>query len=588
LSASPESERQEAAALLLSWAEAGQLVWRDEWSPLRWCPSCNVPLLQDSCGRCGAHAGPRIEINFPCNPRPVLPHDEAVFRAVGLPWPVDHSVLLNNYWPPGCTGWQVIHAGRVVGDIRQALGESGFEFERMDAERNGLPAGDDGTGPTIDDMLAANLAHLNALEQQAIESIRQWRRKKLLTFTICTFSGGKDSAVLAHICSRSGVRMRLMQIDTGIDPAGNVEYSDRLLAGLPGIRPRRILNDDMFWRALEKLGPPAHDFQWCRTVLKNSAPYRTSIRTAGLLKLLRPLLNPRVLVVDGPRRREEPRRIELKPFMRIPDSPIDTVTIRPILDFTDLDIWMYLRRHAIPFNPTYTEEKQQRLLCLFCPDKDKQGLDHVREQRPEEWARFEAELRRWQALLGYPDAWVTKHLWVFDKPTTEYTRDLGLESRVPAIAGKLNSAVKVGPFEQTEEGCAASGAIEADFDAGELARWLQPMGKVRRGDGAQAIRLTSECGTLAVGEDGQVRMHGHDEGLLRQMRDVFVNWTASHLNCIGCGACRCAISRIALKDGRAVMPRRCPENFDAVREATWLCPLNGHGVWRCTKNRQDG
>jgi len=75
-------------------------------------------------------------------------------------------------------------------------------------------------------------------------------------------------------------------------------------------------------------------------------------------------------------------RKDLKRAVPIPESPAETTTIRPILDWTDLDIWIYLHRHEIPVNPTHYREKQQRLVCIFCPDKDRRELDLIREDAP--------------------------------------------------------------------------------------------------------------------------------------------------------------------------------------------------------------
>jgi 3'-phosphoadenosine 5'-phosphosulfate sulfotransferase (PAPS reductase)/FAD synthetase len=576
------------ASLICRWAEDGHVVWLDEWSPLRWCESCNLPLLQDHCDRCGTPGSKRIALKFPCNPRPVLPHDEGMFRQVGLPWPVNSSVLINNYWLPGVTGWQVIAGGAVVGSIVQSAQDDTVHYVPAPGTDGSLPLGSGSQGALLDDVIAANAAHLDRLERKAIEFVRRWRAAKLLTVAVCTFSGGKDSAVLADICNRSGVKMRLVQIDTGIDPVGNVEYSDKLLAGYSNLKPQRISNGDLFWRAVRKLGPPAHDFQWCRVVLKNSAPYRSSnTRLAALLEFIRPVLPVRVLIVDGPRRREETWRIELKPSVEVPGAPVETFTVRPILDFTDLDVWMYLRKHEIPINPTYTGERNQRLLCLFCPDKDRSELRTVSEQQPEQWRRFEAELRRWQERLGYPDEWVDKHLWVDDKATSEYVRGLGIDGHVTAIADQLDSVVSLGdPFEQ-DESWVCEGQIHEPFDLDALGNWLRPFGAPGPGAGDAELVVQSAQGTVRISADGRLVCTGAEREPAGERAEAVKYWIVSYMNCIGCGACKAAIKQVVLRGTHAEMGKRCPECPDAVRDAIRLCPVNGRGVWRCTSNRQD-
>jgi 3'-phosphoadenosine 5'-phosphosulfate sulfotransferase (PAPS reductase)/FAD synthetase len=577
------------AALICRWAEEGHVVWLDEWSPLRWCAACDLPLLQDHCDRCGAPAGERIPLKFPCNPRPVLPHDETMFREAGLRWPANSTVLINNYWLPGLNGWQVIAGGRVVGDVVQGPEDVSFRYLPADAGEPDLPAGTNSPVPTLDDVIAANAARLDRLEREAIAFIRDWRARKLLTFTVCTFSGGKDSAVLADICNRSGVKMRLVQVDTGIDPVGNAEYSDKLLAGYENLKPQRIANGDLFWRAMEKLGPPAQDFQWCRVVLKNSAPYRSGhTRLAAVLEFVRPVFPVRVLIVDGPRRREETWRIELKPWVEVPDTPTETITVRPILDFTDLDVWMYIRRHQIPINPTYTGERNQRLLCLFCPDKDKSELDTVREQHPELWQRFENGLQQWRERLGYPEEWVTKHLWVCDKATSEYMRSLGIDTHVAAVAARLDSAAPLDEPSHEEGSWVSRGRIEEPFDLGSLGQWMRPFGSPEELQTGGGLVIRSDEGTITLSADGAWQCSADSREAVEDLGDAARDWIVSHLNCIGCGACKAALKHIRILQPRAKMGKRCPPCPEAVREAIRLCPVNGRGVWRCTAKRQDG
>lgn len=404
----PLEDRESVREHLDQQIQSGLIVWRDEWSPLRWCRTCNLPLLQEHCDRCHSEATGKIELKFPCNPRPVLPHDEFIFRGSDLPWPVDNSVVVNAYNRPGYSGWEVIRDGFVTGEIQLYAATNKMQFKPSPRYHEDiLKAGQ----RAMSEVVEANQGHLDEIENEAVEFIRTMRRKSFLTIVIMTFSGGKDSAVLADLCHRSGVKMRVIQIDTGIDPVDNARYSKDLISRYRNLKLLRIENGEMFWRALEKVGRPASDFQWCRRILKLSAPYRSSTsRFIHILDKAKYSIQPNVLLIDGSRRREEEWRKILKRSVSIPESPVETTAVRPILDWTDLDIWMYLHRHQVSINPTYFREKQQRLVCLFCPDKDRYELDLIKEHDPRVWDRFERELRRWQRILGFPDEWVNGHL----------------------------------------------------------------------------------------------------------------------------------------------------------------------------------
>lgn len=565
---------------------AGKIVWRDEWSPLRWCDACDVPLLQDTCGLCGAAAGPCIELRFPCNPRPLIPHDEFIFRAAGLPWPAGRAVVVNAWSHAGRTGWELVCAGTVVGDIIHQAREDAYVFQPTNSAVASLIAGSSGPAPTLATLLRANQAHLDALEQEAVRFIRAWCRKGPLQFPVTTFSGGKDSVVLAHLCHQSGVKMRLVQVDTGIDPAGNHEFSDRLLAKYPNLKPTRLESGDLFWRALEKLGPPAQDFQWCRMVLKNSAPHRSkSFRWLRLLRRVKGWLPVQAIIVDGPRKREEPWRIALKRTIRIPEAPVETITIRPILDFTDLDIWMFLERHGLEINPTYHRDRHQRLVCLFCPEKDRHELRTIQEREPAAWRRFETELERWRALLGFPREWTCQHLWRFDKPVSAEMRQLGITSRLELVSRELTRVFPLASPRRESGATQVSGKITVPFDMAALARWLHALGKVRLT--ADAVEVTTAMARARFNTAGVVEVMGDEEMAVTEFARLLQDWVVSWLNCIGCGLCRASIGQVRIRAGRACLGRFCRASAKRVQAAVAGCPMNPRGLLNCLTPRQD-
>jgi 3'-phosphoadenosine 5'-phosphosulfate sulfotransferase (PAPS reductase)/FAD synthetase len=587
IGASPGLDERAVADFLASEVEAGRVVWRHEWSPLRWCSTCDVPLLQERCDACGSPAGPGIELKFPCNPRPVLPHDEFMFRAVGLPWPVDSSVMINGYHRPDYAGWELIHHGAHIGDLVCPEGNGDLEFIPVDGgrmeDRDGhrLPS-------TMADVVAANRSHCEAVEQEAVDFIREWCSGHGRTLSVASFSGGKDSAVLAHLCHRSGIRMRLVQIDTGIDPPDNREYSARLLARFGRLKWVRIENGDLFWRAMERLGPPAIDFQWCRAVLKNTTRYRSrTFRALNLLGLVARVVRLRSVFVDGPRRREEEWRVTLRRVVPIPSAPVAAVTIRPMLDFTDLDVWMYLHRHDLPVNPAYARDQHQRLLCLFCPDQGRREFEVTRQSSAREWARFERELARWQAIFGFPDEWVRENLWTQAQPNSTRMRELGIRPRLERVAQRLNAVVELHDPEPRGEMWSVSGTIATSFDPVAVARWLQPLGAVHFANSLTTVAVSGEQASITVLPSGEFTLTAGSSDAIGKLSSLLRDWLVSYLNCVGCGACRATFKRVTLRKGRVVMKHGCRESLVGVRAAVLACPVNATGVQACTRLRQD-
>jgi len=273
---------------------------------------------------------------------------------------------------------------------------------------------------------------------------------------------------------------------------------------------------------------------------------------------------------------------------RASDAPLPTTTVRPILDFTDVDVWMLLHRHGIPLNPTYTEEKHQRLVCLFCADQDRYELEVVRRRHPGRWERFGRALETWRQRLGFPEQWVTEDLWLWDRPISPYQQELGIESHVEAIADRLGRHVSLQATERSEDGWRATGQLRTAFDPEAMARWLQPLGRVQTDGRRGALRVEGSLGTLQLALNGNLTLSAGSAEKVAKLAQTVRDWLCARLNCIACGACTSALERIYLHDGRAEIKKRCPPRLPELEEGIRLCPVNPTGVHRCLSKSQHG
>jgi ferredoxin len=346
--------------------------------------------------------------------------------------------------------------------------------------------------------------------------------------------------------------------------------------------------DDIFWRALEKLGPPATDFQWCREILKKTTTFREPNNfLLRMVKLLQSIFRTRVIFIEGTRRREEPWRVILKKDVEIKSPMINATDIRPIVDFTDLDIWMYLQSRNIPIHPTYTAEKNQRMICLFCPDKTCEEMNRVRDNSPAQWDRFSSELERWRTIFGFPEQWTTKNLWMRDKPVSRYMQELGIASRIGMVRERLNSVVEVAESTMQDDGNTFAMRIKAPFEIGALRRWLRPFGKIIGGTNGQSFSVISNPSRMDVFENGEIRVVGVGAMCQSDPGKLLRQWMVSHLNCIGCGACTVNCSKIAIKDDKSHISRLCNGCAKCIEGVVAACPMNAIGIERCLVNKQD-
>lgn len=202
--------------------------------------------------------------------------------------------------------------------------------------------------------------HLKQLESEAIYVIRevaaQFERPVLL------FSGGKDSIVLSHLAYRAfypgRIPFPLMHIDTGHNFQEAIDFRDDLARKLNVQLIVRYVQDSIDQgRAIEETGPNAS---------------RNGLQTVTLLDALTELKFEAAM--GGARRDEEKARAKERffshrdafgqwdPKNQRPElwslyngrkNPNEHFRVFPISNWTEMDIWQYVKLHNIDLPSLY-------------------------------------------------------------------------------------------------------------------------------------------------------------------------------------------------------------------------------------------
>lgn len=167
--------------------------------------------------------------------------------------------------------------------------------------------------------------------------------------TFCLFSGGGDSAVLAHRCRDD--YDALVFIDTGTAVPGVVEHVERFAAWLD--KPLKVYDSgDEFrrmvlgegeerrgenWRPLGFPGPGQHGRAYNRL---KERQIESVLRDAKVGRSR----NSRVLFLTGVRRAESSRRSNRRPITR----RFSAVFVNPLIDWTDAQMRAYRVEHSLP------------------------------------------------------------------------------------------------------------------------------------------------------------------------------------------------------------------------------------------------
>lgn len=205
--------------------------------------------------------------------------------------------------------------------------------------------------------------------------LSEHRYKKPL---MVTYSGGKDSQVLVALAERAGINFEVVNSHTTADAPETVYFIREQFKAMEwrGIKcsivmPRYKDKPVSMWTLIpQKLMPPTRLVRYCCDVLKeNTGKNRfiaTGVRWAestnrkknrGTMEFSHRDKGKRIILMgDNDEKRQLFETCNLKGKM----------TVNPIVDWSDDDVWDYTHSEHLPVNPLYCEG-QKRVGCIGCP-----------------------------------------------------------------------------------------------------------------------------------------------------------------------------------------------------------------------------
>jgi len=156
------------------------------------------------------------------------------------------------------------------------------------------------------------------------------------------FSGGKDSCCIKALADMAGVKYDAHYSMTTIDPPELVHFVREHHADVDLHRPEQT-----FLQKVVTKGMPMRQARWCCEYLKESGG-------AGRY------------VLTGVRWAESPRRAK-RSMTETCYQDEGKRYLHPIIDWSDSEVWEFLRGYGIPYCKLY-DEGWKRIGCLFCPN----------------------------------------------------------------------------------------------------------------------------------------------------------------------------------------------------------------------------
>lgn len=236
---------------------------------------------------------------------------------------------------------------------------------------------------TLETILDNKIDHSLRVIRLAAEMSEQYYDAPL----IITYSGGKDSDVLVDLAVRSGASVEFEHSLTTVDAPETVNHVKEVFKRLEdkGYKTTIHRPDISMWRLIEKkLMPPTRIVRYCCGELKESTtPNRyvaTGVRGGGESRQRGSRMEFETLGSSKSKSRgytlEHVEEVYEEAQGDLPDSwDCQFITFakkhkdlicNPIFAWTDSEVWEYIRKRGIDYNPLY-DRGYFRVGCIGCP-----------------------------------------------------------------------------------------------------------------------------------------------------------------------------------------------------------------------------
>jgi phosphoadenosine phosphosulfate reductase len=510
-----------------------------------WCDSCHVPLLGKRCLACGSKGRDLCAASLVPVFRPEIQYlkklvdgDTQALLKEGEIWVAPGHY---NYY---CQGKVIFKLAANTDKV--TIPSEAYELKPLARTRKKWLA----------TLQQANRKYIEDLQYEAEDFIRQTVAVHGNKTTLISFSGGKDSTVTSHLVMNGLGRSDVLHIfaDTTIEFPDTYTYIKDFQHQhplTPFIQSRSNLD---FFQTAESIGPPSRILRWCCTTHKTNP-------LAKLIDSMSP--EQGVLTFDGVRRAESTRRSKY-PRVSTKHKIAREILASPIINWTDLDVWLYLLFHELVFNQAY-KKGFRRVGCLYCPFNSSWSQSMIGD-------RYPSQGKKWQTFLS-DQAERMQH------PNPAIFKDQGWRARAGGRGlDHYKSAIESIPCKLSDDAVMyqlLSGDIRL---VGHFLRPLGPQSRVSSDEFAETFLIhdhkTNEI--LASVEVGYLDQAIRINYLIKKYRRLFQQRIEKQLkklqSCIFCGACgaKCKLKALNSEGEFVVDDTKCISCLACVKH---LCPI---------------
>lgn len=204
-------------------------------------------------------------------------------------------------------------------------------------------------------------------ENIAIERIKKFGRlcKKLGYTPVLGFSGGKDSQVVYDLCKRSGINFKSV-FNHCFESKITLNF---IRKNYPEIEWRRVVQEGFFEniRKNHKGMLPTVESAYCCQDYKHNPKFVDKASIVGVRGQESAKRAKRKTVEFKNKTLLKKNKIVYDYFEEgcVGSGAAHEIQLKPIIDWTDENVWDYIKKYNIPVNPEYNISK--RVGCVICP-----------------------------------------------------------------------------------------------------------------------------------------------------------------------------------------------------------------------------
>ena len=243
-----------------------------------------------------------------------------------------------------------------------------------------------------------NRQHLNLIENEAFDFVKNSASKYSPEQLMISFSGGKDSTCTQDLVVRALSNPSLVHVfgNTTLEFPYTYEYVERFRKNNIRTIFKVAKNKEQdFLSVCDDIGPPSRVMRWCCTMFKTGPITRIINNVYG---------SGKILTFYGIRKYESASRSK---YNRIEEHS-ESVKIQkqsvasPIFYWKDIEVWLYILKNKVDFNDAY-RLGFDRVGCWCCPNNTLKAQFLAKIYMPEQYKKWRDFLISFAKRIGKPD-----------------------------------------------------------------------------------------------------------------------------------------------------------------------------------------